>query len=176
MKYTVAYFAVLFFALSTLTVYADSLSVAGGAKLTASTLELNENTVIAKGNASLSTREASIKANTIRLSLEKGKGGKLGLSKALATGRVVINASQVDAATKARRTVDATAENASMAQDADTVLLTGKVFVKVSDPQFAEPATIAGERVVVYLKERKIQVEGGSNKSAEINVTPREGE
>jgi hypothetical protein len=63
-----------------------------------------------------------------------------------------------------------------MIQGADTVLLTGRVSVKVTDPQFTEPATIAGERVVIYLKDRKIQVEGKSDKAAEINVTPREGE
>jgi lipopolysaccharide transport protein LptA len=156
------------------TIRAENRQVIGGMTLKAVSFEMDENLVIAKGKASLTSKEASVKADEIRIYLEKGKSNKLVLSKATATGNVVIHARQTDQATKTSRVVDATAKSATLVQGSDSLELTGNVLVKVTDPQLEKPAEVSGDKVTVYLQKLKIRVDGTSDKQAEIDVTPVE--
>ncbi len=152
---------------------AESFAVSG-VKLAASTIDLDATSITAKGKASLISPRASVKANTIKLELMKGKDNKLVLEKATATGGVEIHASQIDKSTDTSRTIVATGDTATMVQSEDTLVLTGNVEVKVTDPQLAEPATLAGDKVTIFLKKSKIQVQRSSDKQSEITVTPKE--
>lgn len=148
----------------------------GDMKLDCANLELDRQVVTAKGKASLVSPEASIKGQTIRLDLAKTKDGKLIVVKGTATGDVVIKAKQTDKATKTTRDVDATAQTATMVRAEDTIVLTGHVVVKVTDPGLAEPAVLTGETVTISLKDNKMRVEGPPGKHAELILTPKEAE
>lgn len=148
----------------------------GDTKLDCADLELDGQVVTARGNASLVSPEASIKAQTIRLDLARSKDGKLMVVKGTATGGVVVKAKQTDKKTKTTRDVNATAQTAVMEQGKDTVVLTGNVVVKVTDPGLAEPAVLTGENATVFLKDQKIRVLGSTAKRAEATLMPKEEE
>jgi len=174
---------------------AESLAL-GMMTLAGKVLELDDLTIIATGNASFvssspdtpmkagTTRLESIKAESIRLDLIKGKDGKLALGKALVTGGVIIKAKradrktgQTDGSATTVRDILATAQTATLEQGQDAVVLRGGVVVKVTDPKLAGPiARLTGETVTISLKDNKMRVEGPPGKHAELILTPEEAE
>ena len=130
---------------------------------------------VGKHRAKLIAPGASIEAELIKGNLKTGKDGELALVKGVASGGVVIHAKQVDSSTKTYRIIDAVAQEATMIQGENTIVLTGNVSAKVTDPQFSQPATLSGDRVTIFLKENKVLVRGSDDKPAEITASPREG-
>ena len=171
---------------------ADSYSL-GGTKLSGDSIEIDNLAVIAAGNAKLvctypagaikagTMRLDSIQAESIRVDLVRGKGKELILKEASATGGAVIQARRADRETNPNgqpttviRSIYATARSAKLLQDRNTVLLTGNVVVKFTEPGKAEPlAAIDGQAVTYFLKENKIQIKG---QPAELTVTSGEEE
>jgi len=151
---------------------AESFAV-GVMKLSGSFIEIDQRVITAKGKAVFASPDAQIKAEVIRLDLAKGKDGKLAFAKGTASGGVIIDAKQTDKASKTTRDIHATGQTATMVQGENTVVLTGSVEVKVTDPELAEPAVLTGEKVTIYLKERKIQAQRDGGKPAELTVAPK---
>jgi len=146
--------------------------------------------IIAKGHASFTaapsktplkvgeSRLESIKAGTITIVLTTGKSQKL--KEASATGEVVIRAKRADQDESGTKTllrdVYATAQSATMPQAQDTIKLTGNAFVKVTEPNVAQPiATLSGKTMTVSLKDHTIRVEGEPDKQAEFTGATKEG-
>ena len=61
-----------------------------------------------------------------------------------------------------------------MVKGENTVVLSGDVEVKVTDPELAEPAVLTGETVTIFLKERRIQAQRSGDKPAELIITPKQ--
>lgn len=171
--------AIIFAILLALCLYAKFGSAEGfaigGTKLSGAEIDIDfgKQVVTAKGNAGLNAPNTSIKAESIRLELQRGKDGKLSLLKSTASGGVIIHARQIDRGGKSS-IVDATSKTASMAQGEDTVVLSGDVKMKVTNADLAEPAVLSGERIIVYLKENRIQAQRSADNPAELTVTPKE--
>jgi len=150
---------------------AESFAI-GTIKLSGAMITIEKEMVSASGDARLEMPDASVAAKKIVISLVRGKDGKLGVGKAAASGGVVIHAKQTDKQTKTSRTVDATAGDAETIP-ADRIVLTGNVKVKITDPDLAEPATLTGEVITVYLKENKIEAKRAADRQAELSLTPK---
>jgi len=168
----------------------------GKTALSGDSIELDNLAVTATGSAKLvcaypagdieagAMRLDSIQAESICVDLVRGKGNELILKEASAAGGVVIQARRADRETNPKgqpitviRSVHATARSAKLLQDRNTVLLTGSVVVKVTEPGKTEPlAAIDGQNVTYLLKENKIQIKGQPGKPAEITVTSGEEE
>jgi hypothetical protein len=168
----------------------------GKSKLSAKTLDLDSESIVAKGNASMSMSPSaapleigqmqleSMTAQAITIRLQAGKAKKLAMKDAEATGGVIIRAKRADKDTGAdgkpvrvMRDVYASAQTATMPESQDVVKLSGDVVVKITDPGASEPiATVTGEIVMVSLKDGKIHIEGQGDNPAEFTVTPKEGE
>lgn len=166
----------------------------GKSSLSARSMDIDSESVVAKGNASLSMSSSgaldigqmkleSMTAQAITIHLQTGKAKKLTMKDAAATGGVSIHAKRADKDTDADgkpirviRDIHASAQSATMPESADVVKLTGDVVVKITEPGVAEPiATVTGDVVTVSLKDGKIHIEGQDNKPAEFTVTPRSG-
>jgi len=103
----------------------------------------------------------------------KRKGGVF--AKGFAQGNVSIHAKQMDKATGEFRLVDATSDSAVLVQGQNTIVLTGSVVVKLTDPERLDsPGVFSGDTVTVYLNANKISVKGNEGKPAELTITPRE--
>lgn len=162
--------------------------------LSAAVMEVGAQSVVLDGKAIMKTTYSSeaIKPGTIRLdeisadkitvNVVKDAKGRQTPSKAFARGGVSIRAKRADQVTDSSgkadvviRHVYATATEASMTQSDGLVVLTGKVFVKVTEPGEAEPVmTISdADKVTVFLNENKITFEG---KPADLGFLSREGD
>ncbi len=150
---------------------AESLAI-GNIKLTAGVITIEKDLITATGKPKLQMPDAMVTAKTIKISLVKGKDGKLTVDKATASGDVVIHARQTDKKTNTSRVVDATAQNAQAVSD-ERIILSGNARVKISDPDLAEPASLTGETITVFLKTSKIEAQQGAGKQAELNLTPK---
>lgn len=166
----------------------------GKSTLSARSMDLDAESIVAKGNASLAIpsstsleigqmRLESMTAQAITIHLQSGKGQKMSMKDAIATGGVVIRGKRADKDTDAAgkpvrivRDIYAKAQTASMPESQDVVKLTGDVLVKITEPGMADPvATVSGEVVTISLKDGKIHIEGQDNKPAEFSVTPKGG-
>ncbi|MDH7480730.1 MAG: hypothetical protein QHH26_01980 [Armatimonadota bacterium] len=150
---------------------AESLAI-GNIKLSAAVITIEKDLVLATGEPKLQMPDALVTAKTIKISLVKGKDGKLTIGKAIGSGNVIIHARQTDKKTNTSRTVDANAQNAEAIGD-DRIILSGNARVKISDPDLAEPASLSGETITVFLKTSKIEAQQGAGKQAELNLTPK---
>lgn len=168
----------------------------GSASLAADTIELDNLTVKASGNARLVAKQASqtiaagtihldsIKADTISIDLVRDKQKALNLKQAVATRNVVIKARRADRETDDTgkpvvviRNIDAVAQKAQFLRDEDKLILTGNVNLKVLEPGNPQPmAELSGEIVVYYLKQNRIEIKGQSGKQPELSVGPKGGE
>lgn len=166
----------------------------GKVTLSASVIEWENLLVKATGNARLvsappdaniaagTMRLSSIEAKEIRVDLLREKGGQVSIKSATASGGVTIKAKRADAETDAAgktvtvvRDVNATAQNAVLSREQDTIVLTGNVIVKIVEPEKPQPfASITGNTVTYYMKENRIQVKGHNGSPAAITVTPAE--
>jgi len=173
---------------------ADSYSI-GKTTLSGDVIVFENTTVTATGSAKLvhisqsspiepgTMRLDSIQAKSIRADLVEGKGKTLTLKEASASGGVIIEARRADRVTDPSgqpitviRNVHATAESAKLSEGRDTVLLTGSVVVKITEPGRAEPvAVIDGQNVTYFLKANKIEIKGQPGKPAGLTVTSKEG-
>lgn len=172
---------------------ADSYSI-GKTTLRGDILELDNLVIKAIGNASIvstgtssaipagTMRLESLKSAEIRVELTRDKKGEMTTKEAAATGGVSIKAKRADKETDANgksvtiiRDVTATAKTATLVEGQETIALKGNVVVKITEPGQAEPiAVVTGENVMVFLKENRIRVVGGSDKPAELTYTPKE--
>lgn len=121
-------------------------------------------------------QEALITAKKITADLKKSADKKLAIAGAVAGPEVVMHARQVDKAKKSVRYIHATADKAEYAPPAspaadETIVLTGSAIVKITDPDLAEPATLTGTSITIYLNKNKISAKGG-----DMRIKPREGE
>jgi lipopolysaccharide export system protein LptA len=168
----------------------------GKTSLSANVIELDNLTITATGNASLTIMPVSqtvasgtmlldsMKADTIRIELARSPKKDLILKQAVATGNVVIKARRGDQETDENgkpvtvvRSVNATAQKAQFIRDENKVILSGAVYVKVFDPGSPHPiAELSGETVVYHLQENKIEIKGKSDKQPEVTVSPKGGE
>lgn len=171
---------------------ANSLSV-GKASLSGAVLDWDGSKIVAKGKAVLTTNNSqplkpgnmrleSINAEIITIELTRS-GNDQTLRQASAVGSVIIRGKRADQETDSAgkiitvvRNVTATAKNAVMSADQDTIKLSGNAVVKILDPGADKPvAYLTGEIVTVSLKDNRIRVEGQS-RPAEFAVTSGEGE
>lgn len=158
---------------------AQNTATIGNAKLRGGLLQIGLQEIVAKQVNKMRpifiSNNGSMEAETIRVSLGKGAGGKLSFLKGEATGGVIVHCKQVDAKTKTVKIVDATSQSASMVQGENTIVLVGNVVAKVTDPQqSAEPTVLTGERVTIFFKESKVLSEGIGDKAAELTFIPKE--
>jgi lipopolysaccharide export system protein LptA len=120
----------------------------------------------------------SLVAKSIRVDLVKGADKRMSAKTAVAEGGVTIEARRSNVSKDQPPVIQnlhAVAQTATMQTDADKIILSGDVVVKVIEPGLSEPVnTIVGNRVIFSMKENKMRVEGESDKPAEITMTQKE--
>ena len=125
----------------------------------------------------------SLKADDIEIVMTRGNKGRMSTKRASATGGVVIKAKRMDEEdgpngkkVMVLRDVSAVAKSAELPDGVNSLVLTGDVTVKVTDPGNPEPLVhVSGDKVTVDLQTSRITVEGQPGSPAALILSPKEG-
>lgn len=137
-------------------------------------IELSDMLITAK-KATITTSTSKISAGLLRVELTTAKNGEFAVKKSTASDKVKIFVKQTDKTTKTTSTIDATADKVVMITGEDKIILTGNVVVNATYPGISKPIVSKGETVTVYLKERRVHVQGDKDQG-ELTIPPKEVE
>lgn len=174
---------------------AESVTV-GNVKLSGSkSIEWADNTITVLGKASFtSTSSASLKAGqmvidslkseTIKVELARGKDKNYHPKSAVATGGVTIDGRRANVdkdesgkSTLIHQTIHAVAETAKLSPNENVAVLSGNVIVKIYEPGVPDPVYYAKcDRFTFSLKDNAMSAESLSDKPVDIVLTQKERE